>query len=629
VSKQKRPNPAAPRISKGGTVSLGSDAVPFTPRIQGITSDLSDLTFEDKPLIAHVGAAVADADLERTIEGASTIKLTIHDPNYELLEHPLLQGQFDVQVDDLWFRFVRVDKKLRTLELTFEDREVARLRLDTGPRKAFRDKMTRAEFIRMLVREDKKPAPIPFYCPELHVKQPIATAQAGRANQSTKLVTRQQGLPANADITVKHVKATPQQIRVIERALDTAVSLNAPVRALIAVVMCMTQENSCQTGGDGPFQQNPSWPGDPNDVENAATNFLKRAPTYPGGLLAYLRKNPHAPLTVAIQAIQKSGFPGAYAQWESEATHTVQQYLGGNSAPTVSASSMATAGEPQQKKKRYAFERKKNENTWSCGQRLAGEVHWRLFCSSGVIYYVAETDLLNSKLRATLADDTPGVDEITFTRDWGLPVTEVKVNARARAWAAPPGSVIEIARNGPANGRYIVADIRSKLGKQDRGVEITLKRPEASLPEPAASAATRSVSSSSSGNSKLDTGIARMNQLAAWHIPYVFGGGHGGFSQHPSSLDCSGAVSDVLHAMGFLSAPESSIPLEHFGDPGPGKLVTIYANAQHAWMEVLDGGHWRAWGTSVDDGGKGGLGWHPQPPAAYKAQFTKRHPPGM
>jgi cell wall-associated NlpC family hydrolase len=76
--------------------------------------------------------------------------------------------------------------------------------------------------------------------------------------------------------------------------------------------------------------------------------------------------------------------------------------------------------------------------------------------------------------------------------------------------------------------------------------------------------------------------IAAANQIAG--KPYIFGGGHGSFQS--AGYDCSGSVSYVLHAAGLLSSPLDSTALESYGAPGPGKYVTIYANAGHAWMTI-------------------------------------------
>jgi hypothetical protein len=76
--------------------------------------------------------------------------------------------------------------------------------------------------------------------------------------------------------------------------------------------------------------------------------------------------------------------------------------------------------------------------------------------------------------------------------------------------------------------------------------------------------------------------VAAGNRIA--RLPYVYGGGHGSFDA--TGYDCSGSVSYVLHAAGLLSVPADSSGLESFGDPGPGRHVTIYANAGHAWMTI-------------------------------------------
>jgi hypothetical protein len=68
-------------------------------------------------------------------------------------------------------------------------------------------------------------------------------------------------------------------------------------------------------------------------------------------------------------------------------------------------------------------------------------------------------------------------------------------------------------------------------------------------------------------------------------LPYVWGGGHRTF--YDSGYDCSGAVSYVLHAAGFLSSPMPSGPLaSSWGAFGKGRWITVWANASHAFMIV-------------------------------------------
>jgi hypothetical protein len=101
--------------------------------------------------------------------------------------------------------------------------------------------------------------------------------------------------------------------------------------------------------------------------------------------------------------------------------------------------------------------------------------------------------------------------------------------------------------------------------------------------------------------------------------PYVWGGGHG--SWYSSGYDCSGAVSFALAGGGFLSHPLSSVPLESWGAPGPGRWITVYANAEHAYA-VIAGFRW----DTVGDARGTGPRWHPA--GAVPTGFVARHPPG-
>jgi cell wall-associated NlpC family hydrolase len=76
--------------------------------------------------------------------------------------------------------------------------------------------------------------------------------------------------------------------------------------------------------------------------------------------------------------------------------------------------------------------------------------------------------------------------------------------------------------------------------------------------------------------------IAGGNAIA--DFPYIWGGGHGSFVAN--GYDCSGSVSYALAAGGLLSAPLVSGDLAGWGEPGPGRWITIYANAGHTFMDV-------------------------------------------
>jgi membrane-bound lytic murein transglycosylase B len=111
--------------------------------------------------------------------------------------------------------------------------------------------------------------------------------------------------------------------------------------------------------------------------------------------------------------------------------------------------------------------------------------------------------------------------------------------------------------------------------------------------------------------------IAAANSIAT--TPYVWGGGHASFYSY--GYDCSGAVSFALYGAGLLDTPLTSGSLESYGEPGPGKWITIYANAEHTYV-VIAGLRW----DTVGDANGTGPRWHAEPP--YPAGFVVRHPAG-
>jgi septal ring factor EnvC (AmiA/AmiB activator) len=100
--------------------------------------------------------------------------------------------------------------------------------------------------------------------------------------------------------------------------------------------------------------------------------------------------------------------------------------------------------------------------------------------------------------------------------------------------------------------------------------------------------------------------------------PYIWGGGHGSFESE--GYDCSGAVSYALHGGGLLESPLDSTGLETWGEPGPGRWITVYANSGHAWMVVA--------GIAFDTVGGPGPRWH-DPWVDSPEGFIARHPAGL
>jgi hypothetical protein len=128
---------------------------------------------------------------------------------------------------------------------------------------------------------------------------------------------------------------------------------------------------------------------------------------------------------------------------------------------------------------------------------------------------------------------------------------------------------------------------------------------------------------------KAATVQAAADRLDRMRLPYVWGGGHATPTPAaPTGLDCSSSVSWVLQRAGFAIPTMTSGEFAHYGEAGPGRYVTIYANSTHVFMAI--GG--RFFGTSGfghPSAGTGPAWFTRQPSATYLAGFTQRHLPGL
>ncbi len=116
--------------------------------------------------------------------------------------------------------------------------------------------------------------------------------------------------------------------------------------------------------------------------------------------------------------------------------------------------------------------------------------------------------------------------------------------------------------------------------------------------------------------------IAAANEIDT--RPYVWGGGHASFFSR--GYDCSGAVSYALHGAGLLARTMVSGQLAEWGEPGPGRWVSIYANAEHVFMVVAG----LRFDTRNNLPGISGPRWKmASPEARILPRFAVRHPVGL
>lgn len=587
--------------------------------------DLDGLIFNwlnDRVPDIEVRGAVTGITIERTIEGASTIEVTIRDPDQRIFagsrmwepkvkrdKHGRPSVEYDyygqrvttpqergrameIDLDGIVFRLVKVSKSGDDLTLTFEDRVVYWLRRKRGEKRSPRKRLTRAQFILGLLREIKAER-VRFVCPELNLRQPIdkpshasrvrIDGRAVAASTARKRGTNKsgRGLAPSGALTVKGAPATPEQRRIAERCLAVADDLNAGAKATLALAEACIVESGFRNLPYGDASsvgvlQLLSMHGSQTtrlNVEWCARKFLQDGFTGRGGAIAVAKRNPRMSAGQVAQAVQGSAFPDRYDQTQREAAKWVVAYAGSGADIAEATAAGGNTGY-----KSYQFAREGDEDSWTAIQRLATEVGWRCFMMGHSLYYMSEEDLFRRKPQYAIRPSDPAILAFDYDIDWGKPVSEARVSAVAGRWKAPPGEPVLVEGFGPPDGRWLVVSWRRDYFSPL--VEITIRQPGREAMEPAAERASDEGTGLVGGltgdaGKKIMKAYRRADAIDGKSQSYKWGGGHGSFNDS-GGYDCSGFVSSCLHAAGLLDSPQATPGLVGWGDAGRGKHMTVW-----------------------------------------------------
>lgn len=638
------------------------------------------------------GALVA-LSMARTMEGASTVTMTLRDPNGRLFSErakrtrqkidpttarireafkrnpvevdqgwdPLLPPDVlgravDVSLDGVVFRLVavRYSTANQEAELTFEDRLVYWLKRKRGAKRASRAAITRAQFILSLLREVRA-VQYRYVCPALNVRQPMAkaastrelraafvtrAASTGQGSASGEVDTAAQpgGLAPNARVLVKGRAATAEQRRVGEQVLRRADAKGAAGKARLALMCAVIVESEVRnlTGGDadsaGVLQVRAGTArnvGISNrDVGACADEFLDSGfwRNRPKGAIELARAHPEWSAGKIAQETQGSAFPTRYDEVRSDAQTWVDAW---SATSASSTSEWAT--------KSYQFARNTDENSWEAMQRLASEVQWGLFVVGRSLYFMSEEELYRRRPRYQVTPDDPAVLDLTYSVDWGRPVSEATLTVALDRWGAPPGAVVVIDGYGPPDGRWLVSAVNRDWFSPS--AEVTLKQPGKALLEPAAERTQRASNASGGQGTTVDSGSKAQTVYNAAKaisdkaMPYVWGGGHArAGTPSGGGYDCSGSTVAALAAAGLGYTVGGKVDVSgtiatSWGQSGKGRQLTVWANGQHVWIQFHDIGS--AWRFDTSPYGSGDRGARLRFTSRPTAGFIARHWPGV
>jgi hypothetical protein len=577
-----------------------------------------------------------------TMLGSSTLTISVLDAYHSLLTSGFFDARADGKLDPLeinwpvgtdnWWRLTSVEMAAdEQLEMTFMETIAVEMQHKHGPLKTARSKKTRAEFIKGLVDGTDKDAR--FICKQLHRTQPKAKKPTDKVTDQDRKDTKSGGIPRDADLTVKGAPAKNRQIANAEEALDVATELNAPEKAVVALVEAMIAESAIEnlTYGDadslGILQVRVSTSGSAEksrDISWCVEQFLTKGFYGHGGAIDIANNQRDlAPHEIA-QRTQGSGTPDGsnYARWKGEAQDFVDAYGGGGfgGASYEGAYNFTVGGRGHP-----------HETYWDAANRLAEEVKWALFLDGEKVYYDSEQTLIGAKPALTLHRNDPAVVDWRVTWDERHIATELNLTLICEPMAYRAGEVFKLIGFGPGStgstakpkrpGHWLVAQMDRRIG--NLATEFTLKQPHNPRPEPRGP----TIQGRTTDAVHQDL-MDAMHKISRQTPGYVWGGNHGPkFSEMSPSdgFDCSSSVSYALWLADMMPGDTAQVSgwfASSYGRPGRGETFTVWANGGHVFM--LGEGR-KKWRFDTGDGGSGrGAKFYPDSPRST-AGFTPRH----
>jgi hypothetical protein len=473
-----------------------------------------------------VAGSVVAANARLAIDGASTLDVVIHDPEWLIEKSGILNSPtnrlraIDVTVDTLRFRLVAVRRSSPTeVQLTFEDRVVALLRTNNKPYSASRGAVTRAEFIGAMIRQTAKGS-IPYYSPQKAYTQRIKSPDlpdVREENEPSSSSPRSGGsLERDSSLTIQGVKMNAHQRKNIETEMRICDELNVTPRVRKSLVVAGIQESLYKdssvnedTNARGVFQLTPRTEAGigirPNEIAKLTRHYILKGFGIYGGANKVAKDYPSETAGGIASRVEVSALNGVnrgeYDRWSDEANRIISAWTGQSEG---GPSRQESATEREITYKQYRFRRgtsTERRNTWETAIDLADEVRWRLFAVGGVVVYASDDYLIGEPASLILEGfDADGLLEPpTYEWDTGQIAGNVQLKVVADRWGVRPGDVVVLRDMGPISGRWLVESVDIDL-LDATATTVDLVKPMAARAEPATEVELREVEENPDGD---------------------------------------------------------------------------------------------------------------------------------
>jgi len=466
------------------------------------------------PDVAQLSTAITSVELQDTMEGSSTLTVDIIDPDWQLLPYFEVAETGRVEMIEVnyppgshnWWRMTalevnqQVDSTMVTL--IFMERPAVLLMHHLGPVHASRGKYTRAEFLKTLVDQVKANGGLRFSSKQLHDKQRIAGNTPVVTDPAERKRVKFHGINKNAKLKIQGVRATPDQLTEVERALDAAYELDAPHLAVRALMVAGIGESGFDNhvinskGYGGTFQgdvraKTHEWANDYTDTNKMAKSFLKGGRGFQNGgaikLAAPTTTAQKTPGQIALLVEASAEQPSYYDKYADEGDALIKEYKGGFSDG------------PSYYRQQYNFRIGDDNNPrvdyWTGMQDLAEEVNWRLFIDGNTVYFDSDYTLIKQKSAAIIDRNDSTVLGWTARWDGRKRATEMTLDMICDPFAYRAGDVFKLEGFGPLSdgstarpvpfpGHWLIFEAHRLSG--DIFTRFTLTQPERPNREPAA-----------------------------------------------------------------------------------------------------------------------------------------------
>lgn len=583
------------------------------------------------PTVVDLAGMITGVGEALTMQGAPQLQINLEDEGFALLESGFWgaspkHGRLDeIELNHpagskYWWRLRQVSPKADFSVQTYWIPRVVRELMDLeGPLKASRASRTRARFLKMLC--DHVPD-IKFHSKQIAAKQPIAPVKISSSGSSG---AKSVGLSSKSTkgLTVKGSAMTTAQRDVAGTLLQVCDRANAGAAATEGVIYAAIYES-----GFDPHANNGSFWGvlsgavstwQQTDTVGMAEAFLHGGKGFQSGGAIALSHTVSNPVEIAVRVEAPSVWPNnAYAAQsgypgDAKALAEVKAIIQAGGGATGTGGLESGTETVQQYNFEVGTTNEPHEDYWTAMNRLAQEVNWELVVDGPDIYYDSDVTLC----RMTVADVIERTDDnvIDWSYDWDdrQIVTNLVLVIACDEFAYKPADAVEVKGFGPASegstiglpGRWLVGEAQRNPG--DIVATLTLVQPTRPLKEPAptvSSSNSSGVGGSAIVGAALGSALAAFNAsntLSQMQLPYLWGGGHGTggldkVQKGGPGLDCSGSTCWVLKQAGMYSSSAAIVSgdLEQFGEAGQGKEMTVWARADHVFIEFNVPGHGRA-----------------------------------